>query len=146
MQNTKPFFLALETVLKNRLASDAFAQVMEESLWEFEAGIADQEPDKRPASLVRLGSICISFYRAMIKIGIRPETALEALNQAGDRLGWTALPDTTLSYCSLASYFRSKNALPICRAVFCKSCLSHRSACGLADSESEDWKAGGTTR
>src|SRR6476469_5588713 len=117
MQNTKPFFLALETVLKNRLHPDAFAQVMEESLWEFEAGIEDHEADRRPASLVRLGSICISFYRAMIKIGIRPETALEALNQAGDRLGWTALPDTTLSYCSLANYFRSKNALPICRAV-----------------------------
>ena len=146
MQRTKPFFLALETVLKSRLPPDAFAQVMEESLWEFEAGIASQEADRRPASLVRLGSICISFYRAMIKIGIRPETALEALNQAGDRLGWTALPDTTLSYCSLASYFRSKNALPICRAVFCKSCLAHRKDCTLAATESADWNIAGTAR
>lgn len=143
MQKTKPFFLALETVLKSRLPPDAFAQVMEESLWEFEAGIVAQEADRRPASLVRLGSICISFYRAMVKIGIRPETALEALKQAGDRLGWTASPDTTMSYCSLANYFRSKNALPICQAVFCNSCPAYRKGCTLAAKERADWNAAG---
>jgi hypothetical protein len=146
MQSTKPFFLALETVLKTRLPPDAFAQVMDESLWEFESASMDPERGRAPASLVRLGSICLSFYRAMTKIGIRPESAMEALNQAGERLGWSAVPETSLTSCSLASYFRAKNALPICRAVFCKTCQVNRVGCGLADSKSEDWTATGSGR
>jgi hypothetical protein len=144
MQSTKPFFLALENVLKSRLPADEFAQVMEESLWEFETVSEQPQIDRSPASLVRLGSICISFYRAMTKIGIRPESALEALNQAGERLGWSAVPETTLISCSLASYFRAKNALPLCQAVFCKTCGVNRKGCNLAASRSEDWSAAGS--
>lgn len=143
MHSTKPFFQALESVLKTRLPPDEFAQVMDESLWEFEAAAADQEKDRSPASLVRLGSICLSFYRAMTKMGIRPDSAMEALNQAGSRLGWSAMPEATLSSCSLANYFRSKNALPICRAVFCKACPARRNGCSLAAANAEDWSASG---
>jgi hypothetical protein len=143
MQSTKPFFMALENVLKTRLPHDAFAQVMEESLWEFEAARAEPERNGNPASVVRLGSICISFYRAMTKIGIRPESALETLNEAGERLGWSAVPETSMTTCSLASYFRAKNALPICRTVFCKTCRLHRNGCNHADSLTEDWQPGG---
>lgn len=146
MQSTKPFFLALETVLKTRLPADAYAQVMEESLWEFESASMDSERMRSPASLVRLGSICLSFYRAMTKIGIRPESAMEALNQAGERLGWSAVPETSLTSCSLASYFRAKNALPICQAVFCKACKMNRNGCNLADSQPADWTAMGSGR
>lgn len=143
MQSTKPFFLALESVLKSRLPADEFAQVMEESLWEFEAGTADRDLSADKTGLARLGTICLAFFRAMIKTGISPESALETLAVAGRKLGWRAMPGSNLTHCSLATYFRSKNALPLCRAVFCSTCRENRNVCALADSEPADWSRTG---
>jgi hypothetical protein len=139
MQSTKPFFLALETVLKNRLPADEFAQVMEESLWEYEAGAGNQDGIHVRAANVRLASICLSFYRAMTKLGLREESAMAAMSQAGKSLRWPANPDSGSS-CAVAAYFRAKGALPLCRAVFCEACPSARSGCSQAGPEPQDWK------
>ena len=100
MRNTKPFFHALETVLKNRLPRDEFAQVMEESLWEYESGAGSPEEIEARAANVRLASICLSFYRAMTKMGMGNEAAIETLSQAGRNLRLPANPDAG-SVCSV---------------------------------------------
>ncbi|MBW8889294.1 MAG: hypothetical protein JF616_16185 [Fibrobacteres bacterium] len=140
MQTTKPFFLALETVLKTRLPADAFAQVMEESLWEFEADAGDAEGVKVRAANLRFPSICLSFYRAMTKMGMSAESALETIARAGESLRWPTEPASG-SPCSVAAYFRAKGALHLCRTVFCRSCLHSGNACGQADPETHDWTA-----
>jgi hypothetical protein len=139
MRSTKPFFLALESILKNRLPADAFAQVMEESLWEFESGPAC-EPGGESLALARLGSVSLAFYRAMTRMGIPRETAMETLKQAGERLGWSSVPGPvgTSGECALASYFRAKNALPLCHAVFCDSCPERQKGC-TAGTGTADW-------
>ena len=142
MRSSKPFFQALETVLKNSLPADEFAQVMEESLWEFEAEPSNPERTRSRADSVRLASVSLSFYRAMTKMGMSAETALETISRAGACLKWPNLPDTGLT-CSVADFFRAKSALPLCRAVFCVSCPGSGKGCARAATVSVDWKAAG---
>jgi len=140
MQMTKPFFLALETVLKTRLPRDAFEQVMEESLWEFEADAGNPDGIRVRAANLRFASICLSFYRAMTKMGMSAESALETIARAGENLRWPTEPASGSS-CSVATYFRAKGALPLCRTVFCKACSYYGKGCAQAASETEDWTA-----
>ncbi len=145
MQGTKPFFQALETVLKNRLPPDEFAQVMEESLWEYETGAMDPEGLQVRTAPVRLASICLSFYRAMTKMGMGKESALETIAQASTGLRGAALRGIaeTGAACPVAGYFRAKGSLPLCRAVFCKACPGAGSGCAQAAAGSEDWRPAG---
>jgi hypothetical protein len=142
MRTTKPFFLALENVLKTRLPRDAFAQVMEESLWEFESDAGDADGMRVRAANLRFASICLSFFRAMTKMGMSAESALETIARAGENLKWPTEPASGSS-CSVAAYFRAKSALPLCRTVFCKACSYSGKGCAQAASESEDWTAAG---
>ncbi len=142
MQMTKPFFQALETVLKTRLPADAFAQVMEESLWEFEADAANPDGTRLQSANLRFASICLSFYRAMTKMGMSAESALETIARAGENLRWPAEPALG-SACSLAAYFRAKGALPLCRTVFCKACSYSGKGCAQAAPDTQDWAPAG---
>lgn len=142
MRSTKPFFQALETDLKNRLPRDEFAQVMEESLWEYEVGAGDPEGAGVRAANVRLASICLSFYRAMTKMGMGAEAAMETISQASRNLTLPANPDPG-AVCSVAAYCRAKNALPLCRTVFCKACPNSGTGCQQAAPDPEDWRAAG---
>jgi hypothetical protein len=145
MQSTKPFFHALETCLKNRLPRDEFAQVMEESLWEYEVGegaAGNPEGTGVRAASVRLASICLSFYRAMTKMGMGSESAMETISQASRSLRLPANPDADAA-CSVAAYFRAKSALPLCRTVFCRACPNFGTGCTQAAPETDDWVAAG---
>jgi hypothetical protein len=133
MQTTKPFLKSLERNLRNRLPPDEFNQVMDEALWEFENsdhGLED-ENGKDLDSLIRLSSLCVSFYRAMTHVGIEAGIAFDSMDKAGENLDWKPVEETTAQKCSLANYFRAKNALGICKVTFCKSCPESVKGCGL---------------
>jgi hypothetical protein len=139
MQSTKPFFQALETTLRSRLPHDEFEQVMDDSLWEYEACKEElRNANRDSASLARMASISIAFYRAMTKMGISRESALEALARSGECLNWTPT-ETTRQACPLAEYCRTKSAPEVCRAVFCASCTESAKGCALAGQETRDW-------
>ena len=138
MQSTKPFFQALETVLKTRLPADAFAQVMEESLWEFEADKGNPDEMQLRTANLRFVFICLLFYRAMTKMGMSAESALETIARAGESLRWPTEPALG-SACSFAAYFRAKGALPLCRTVFCKACSYSGKGCAQAAPDTRDW-------
>lgn len=137
MLTTKPFFQALESVLRNRIPSDEYAQILDESLWELESGAPGSGSGQ--ASGARLASICVSFFRAMTKMGMRPESALESLALAGRKLHWK--PDLALGRdnCPVVSYCRAKGAMNVCRAVFCQVCPEKEKGCRLNADIREDW-------
>lgn len=133
MNTTKLFLNTLERNLRNRLPADEFNQVMDESLWEFENSDHGRVEDngKNLDSLLRLSSLCVSFFRAMNHVGIDAGIVHDSMDKAGDNLDWSPVAQTTAKSCSIADYFREKNALGICKITFCKSCPENSKGCSL---------------
>ncbi|MDB5106278.1 MAG: hypothetical protein JWP91_3967 [Fibrobacteres bacterium] len=131
----RPFFLCFETVLQNRLSREDLMQVMDESMWEY-VSLHQGDPSGKagnPGAAVRIGAICLSFYRLMAKAGYLPEEAHAAIAHAcgifAGRFDQVANGET----CSIAGYFQAKNATALCDAAFCGRCSRNETGSGAGD-------------
>ncbi len=80
----RPFFLSFESVLQDRLSPENLMQVRDETMWEY-VSLHLRDPSgriNRPGSTIRIGAICISFYRLMAKAGYLPDEAHSAIYDA----------------------------------------------------------------
>ena len=77
----RPFFFSFQSLLQHQIPADELRQAGEEALWEF----ASLDPVGYPGisvdahSLVRLGSICLRYYRLMLKAGMDTDAAIAAM-------------------------------------------------------------------
>jgi hypothetical protein len=131
----RPFFLAFERVLQNRLSREDLMQAMDESMWEF-VSLHLRDPagrNDKPDSLVRIGAICIHFYRLMSKAGYRPEEAYAEISQACIDFEGKMRPEADPAKCSIADYFLAKNEPALCEAAFCNRCDRRETGCTVME-------------
>lgn len=123
-KTTRPFVNSLQSLLQNRLPADAYEQIMEESLWEYQK-LLDSPIDSRSfrsEDYVRFGSICVSFYRAMINVGLERHFAAGTIADASRDLDWTPAPPPPSELCTMAVFFHGKEALGLCETTLCSKC------------------------
>ena len=127
----RPFFLTFQSLLQYRIPAEELRQAGEEALWEY----ACLEPVGFPgraaniASLVRLGSICLRYYRLMLRAGMDPDDAIAAVSEACIHLEGRLGAAADQPKCSLAAYFAGKNAPELCAASFCRRCPKREKGC-----------------
>ncbi|MDB5048639.1 MAG: hypothetical protein JWO30_1710 [Fibrobacteres bacterium] len=132
----RAFFESFQQVLENRLSREELAEVMDQSIWEFEFlnHMDAAGSHARKETLVRIGSICVSFYRLMSKTGMDPKLARAAIAEACDSMGalmeigfrgFPAIPEK----CPVADYFMAKNVPGLCESAFCGRCPEKDKGC-----------------
>lgn len=127
----RPFFLSFESTLQDKLPRWVLTQAMEESMWEYDS-MHLWDPagrSKKPGSLIRIGSICLSFFRLMTKSGYLPAEASAEINQACQSFEGPLEPSPRPEDCSVAGYFLAKNAAELCEAAFCSRCIQKDTDC-----------------
>ena len=110
-------------------------QAMDESMWEF-ISLHLRDPlgrINRPGSLIRIGAICIAFYRLMLQAGLPSEAALAEIAQACETFEGPLEPPFSPEGCSLAEYFRAKAKWTLCEASFCNRCVRKDTGCRSLD-------------
>ncbi len=131
LANLRPFFLSFQSLLHQKIPAEDLHQAAEESLWEYACldmvGFPGRPPDAY--SLVRLGSICLRYFRLMRKAGLDADSAIVAISEACGPLEGQMGAAAAQSKCSLAGYFESKNAPELCAAAFCRRCPKRSSGC-----------------
>ena len=128
---TRPFVAALQAHLQQRLPSDEFQQIMEESRWEYEKlGEDERRPQLNQAGRYsRFSIICVSFYRAMLNVGVDQLTAFDTISKASSNLDWSPVPPQTSESCIMVEAFQSRDTLPLCEAVYCRKCPRNANGC-----------------
>lgn len=125
----RPFFLSFEQALHDRLPRREIMQAMEEAMWEFDSMRDPGGVNTKSGSLIRIGSICLAFFRLMTKSGFPSEEAIERIYQACKAFEGPLEPAPKAEDCSLAGYFLAKNAAALCEAAFCSRCPQKASGC-----------------
>ena len=130
-RTTRPFLDSLQSLLKNRFPEDEYQQIMEESLWEYEQLLdASGGPPTLPTpGYSQYFFLCLSFYRAMLSVGMARHLAAKTIADASRSGDWSPAPFLTPESCSLAVYFHSQDAMDLCEAVYCSKCPS-QPTCG----------------
>lgn len=134
-KTTRPFVNSLQSLLQNRLPADEYQQIMEESLWEYQK-FMDGPDDGRPLRNeynARICCICVSFYRAMISVGMERKIAAGAIADASLNLDWSPSPPSASETCTLARYFFGKDALDLCEITLCRKCVRQAECANLAE-------------
>lgn len=123
-KTTRPFVNTLQSLLQNRLPADEYQQIMEESLWEYQKLLdtPNESRSLRSEDYARFCSICVSFYRAMVTVGMQRHLAAGAIADASRNLDWSPAPPPASEVCSLARFFHGKDALGLCEVTFCVKC------------------------
>lgn len=132
---TRPFVLSLQSRLQLRLPDDEYRQIMEESQWEFEKLLEDggNGLSTQSESSARFCSICVSFYRAMVSVGMERRLAADTIADASRELDWSPAPGPAVDACALADYFHAKDALTLCETAFCRKCPRREGCSHLAE-------------
>lgn len=128
---TRPFFLSFEKALHDRLPRRELLQAMEEAMWEY-ASMHRRDPAGRIIrhdTLIRIGSICLAFFRLMIKSGYPPEEANARINQACHAFEGPLEPVPKSVECPVAGYFLAKGEPSLCEAAFCSRCSQKNAGC-----------------
>jgi hypothetical protein len=127
----RPFFLSFEQALHDRLPRHDLMQAMEEAMWEFASMHRRDSADrgKRHDSLIRIGSICLAFFRLMVRSGYTPEQACERILQACQAFEGPLEPAPTSDDCAVAEYFLAKGQPALCEAAFCSRCIQKAAGC-----------------
>jgi hypothetical protein len=127
----RPFFLSFQSLLHDKVPASELRQAGEEALWEYAClepvGFPGRQAD--PASLVRLGSICLRYYRLMLRAGMENDEALAAVSEACANLDGRLGAAAGQARCSLSTYFTGKNAPELCAAAFCRRCPKRDTGC-----------------
>lgn len=134
-KTSRPFVNSLQSLLQNRLPADEYQQIMEESLWEYQKLMEGPDDGRslRYEYNARICCICVSFYRAMISVGIERKIAAGAIADASLNLDWSPSPPLASETCSLALYFLSKDALGLCEVTLCRKCARQAECTRLAE-------------
>ncbi|GEM_PF-6740259 len=104
---------------------------MDESMWEF-VSLHLRDPAgriNRPGSLIRIGSICLSFFRLMLKAGYPAEEAEALIAQACVAFEGPLSPVIAPEGCFIADYFQAKGSAPLCESAFCNRCPRKLEGC-----------------
>ena len=127
----RPFFLSFEQALHDRLSRRELTQAMEEAMWEY-ASMHSQDSAgriKRHVCPIRIGSICLAFFRLMTKSGYSPKDANARINLACHTFEGPLEPVPKAEDCPVAGYFLAKGEPTLCEAAFCSRCAMKNAAC-----------------
>jgi hypothetical protein len=132
----RPFFLSFEQALHERLSRRELMQAMDEAMWEY-ASMHARDPAgrvKRHVCPIRIGSICLAFFRLMTKSGYSPEEANARINQACQTFEGPLEPVPKAEDCAVAGYFLAKGEPALCEAAFCSRCALKNTGCPSRES------------
>lgn len=127
----RPFFLSFEQELHHRLPRRELSQALEEAMWEYASMHMRDSAGriKRQGGLIRIGSICLAFFRLMIKSGYTPEEANMRINRACQAFEGPLEPVPKAEDCTVAEYFLAKGEPKLCEAAFCSRCILNATEC-----------------
>lgn len=131
LSETRPFFHSFEQALHDRLPRREVLQAMEEAMWEY-ASMHRRDPAgriTRQGCPIRIGSICLAFFRLMVKSGYPPAEANARINQACQAFEGPLEPAPEPEECPVAGYFQAKGEPALCEAAFCSRCSHKNAAC-----------------
>jgi hypothetical protein len=125
----RPFFLSFQSLLQHKIPAMELRQAGEEALWEYACLEATEDNRIPMGALVRLGSICLRYYRLMLRAGIEADEAIASISEACEGLEERMLAAAEHPRCSLAAYFAGKNAPELGAASFCRRCPKRAIGC-----------------
>lgn len=131
MKAARPFVASLKSILQNRLPADEFEQILDECNWEFEK-LEQGAPGGRKARTeadARFCSICLSFYRAMLSVGMDKHAAAGTIAEASMDVDWIPVRIQDAVSCPVVRYFSAQNAVDLCESAFCRKCPRYPEGC-----------------
>ena len=132
----RPFFLAFEQALHERLPHRELMQAMDEAMWEY-GSMHTRDPAGRIEKHdcpIRIGSICLAFFRLMTRSGYSPVEANARINQACQTFEGPLEPAPNAQDCTVAGYFLAKGEPALCEAAFCSRCALKNAGCPSLES------------
>jgi hypothetical protein len=131
MKAARLFVASLKSILQNRLPADEFEQILDECNWEFER-LQQGAPGGRKGRTgadARFCSLCLSFYRAMLSVGMDRHAAAGTISEASTDVDWVPVRIQDAESCPVVRYFSAQGAVDLCESAFCRKCPCYPGGC-----------------